>query len=478
VQIWSYLDGREILLETPTDKFLMSAMSFAAEIEREKARERVSDAMRRKARAGHVTGGRVFGYDNLEVLGANGQRSHVERRINEAEAAVVLRIFQLSADGAGLTRITKTLNEDGAAAPRAQQGRPRAWASSSVREVLLRPLYRGEIVWNQTRKRDKWGASKSTKRPASEWLRVPAPELQIVPVDLWHAAQAQFSARQRKHSGGRRRDIESAYLLSGFARCGLCGGGLAAHSRQHGGRRVFFYGCTSHWKRGGKVCANSMVARMDVVDAELLATLRDDICRPAVVEEAIRLALEELSPERQADALARREAETEAARRECERLAEAIAKGGPLDALVARLAEREAHYRGLEDAAAAEAARRPQIEREGLDERLRAKLADWRGLLQRNVSEGRAALRALLMGPIRFTPLVEERRRGYAFEGTIALDKLLAGVINLPTKVASPTGTHPASVNGEPSDRTRVASPAGPRPASVVRSRVTTRRAA
>ena len=72
---------------------------------------------------------------------------------------------------------------------------------------------------------------------------------------------------------------------------------------------------------------------------------------------------------------------------------------------------------------------------------MRAKLADWRGLLQRNVTEARAVLRALLIGPLRFIPIVEERRRGYAFSGAIALDRLLAGVVGLPTKMASPTGT-------------------------------------
>jgi hypothetical protein len=56
----------------------MSAVNFAAEIEREKARQRVTDAMVRKARAGHCCGGRVFGYD-IEVCDATGRRSHVER---------------------------------------------------------------------------------------------------------------------------------------------------------------------------------------------------------------------------------------------------------------------------------------------------------------------------------------------------------------------------------------------------------------
>src|SRR5436190_21532696 len=57
VKIYAYLEDREVLLDTPTDKFLMSAVNFAAEIEREKARQRVGDAMQRKARSGHVCGG-------------------------------------------------------------------------------------------------------------------------------------------------------------------------------------------------------------------------------------------------------------------------------------------------------------------------------------------------------------------------------------------------------------------------------------
>jgi hypothetical protein len=54
-------------------------------------------------------------------------------------------------------------------------------------------------------------------------------------------------------------------------------------------------------------------------------------------------------------------------------------------------------------------------------------------------------LRALLDGPLRFTPIDNERRRGYEFAGLVALDRLIAGVIDLPLRtraeMASPTGT-------------------------------------
>jgi site-specific DNA recombinase len=124
VRVFFYLEDRERTLDSPTDKIMLSLTAFADELEREKARQRTYDAMIRKAKAGHVTGGRVFGYDNVEIAGPDGKRSHVERRLNEPEAAVVRRIFELCAAGAGLTRITKTLNEDGVPAPRPQQQRP------------------------------------------------------------------------------------------------------------------------------------------------------------------------------------------------------------------------------------------------------------------------------------------------------------------------------------------------------------------
>lgn len=86
---------------------MMSVSAFAAELEREKARQRVTDTMARKARAGHVTGGRVFGYSNREVLGPDGKRSHVERVIRVEEAAVVRRILKCPSATSGLRELRR-----------------------------------------------------------------------------------------------------------------------------------------------------------------------------------------------------------------------------------------------------------------------------------------------------------------------------------------------------------------------------------
>ena len=146
VQVWFYLEDRQRNSHTPTEKIMLSLTAFADELEREKARQRTYDAMQRKARAGHVTGGRVFGYDNVDVLGPTGKRSHVQRRVNETEAAVVRRIFELSAGGTGYTRMAKLLNAEGAPSPRPQQGRPAGGPRRRKGKPSDRRLYVGEVI--------------------------------------------------------------------------------------------------------------------------------------------------------------------------------------------------------------------------------------------------------------------------------------------------------------------------------------------
>jgi site-specific DNA recombinase len=167
----------------------VSLTAFADELEREKAQQRTYDAMQRKARAGHVTGGRVFGYDNVRT-----EQGHVERRINEAEAVIVRRVFHLSAEGYGFKTIAKWLNAEGVPSPRAQQGRSQTWAPSSVRAVLHHDLYRGVIAWNRTRKRTTWGQRRQASKPAVDWIDVPAPHLAIVIEAEWRSAHARIQA--------------------------------------------------------------------------------------------------------------------------------------------------------------------------------------------------------------------------------------------------------------------------------------------
>jgi site-specific DNA recombinase len=202
VCVFFYLEDRERTLDSPTDKIMLSLTAFADELEREKARQRRYDAMVRKARAGHVTGGRVFGYENVDVQDAEGRRLYVERRILEDEAAIVRRIFDACAAGHGLRTIAKILNAERLPAPRAQQGRPTAWAPTSVRAVLYRDLYRGVVVWNKTKKRNAWGLERRSIKASADWISVEAPHLRIVSEAEWLAAHGRLEQTRQTYLRG------------------------------------------------------------------------------------------------------------------------------------------------------------------------------------------------------------------------------------------------------------------------------------
>ncbi|MDP2319548.1 MAG: recombinase family protein [Acidobacteriota bacterium] len=435
VRVFFYLEDRERTFDGPTDKLLMSVAAFADELEREKARQRTYDAMQRKARAGHVTGGRVFGYDNHEVLSepdAQGRqvRQRVERRINESEAAIVRRIFELSAAGTGYTRIAKTLNAERAVCPRPQQDRPSGWAPTTIHEIVRRTIYRGEITWNKSRKRDRWGQHKQSARPESEWLSISAPELRIVSEELWNATQARLARHAPQGAPTvSTRDRDSKYLLSGFARCGVCGGTLSAASRSHGStqgrRRVFFYSCLAHHKRGAEVCTNSLYGNMEALDRAVLGTLASDVLRPDIVNAVIAGVLDAMRPKGHDEHAAAVSAELATIDREIGRLTEAIATGGQLTALLAALQQRQARRDELRASRALVVPHR-SVDRGAVERRVRESLSDWRALLTRNAQDGRELLRRVLDGPIRFTPY----NGSYRFEGTAAIGRLLGGAEN------------------------------------------------
>ena len=244
VRVFYYLNDQERKLDTAMDKIMGALAGFAAEMEREKASQRTRDAMERKAKTLCVTGCKVFGYENVDVFldesGTDGERkrSHVVRKINKQEAAIVLKIFERYAAGmGGLRSLAKALNSEGVPPPR---GHRRGWDSSCIREILHRPLYRGLIVWGKTQAIQKDGTQKSRKRPESEWVRLEAEELRIVPTPIIKEVDSRLAntrAMYVRTMGGKLyghpsgADLRSAYLLSGLAMCANCEGSLVGLNR-------------------------------------------------------------------------------------------------------------------------------------------------------------------------------------------------------------------------------------------------------
>ncbi len=439
-----YLTETEIKRETATDRFMVTALAFVDDMHREQSRQRTRDALHRKASRGHVAGGITYGYRNREITrpGADGRpvRDHVVREIHPEQADVIRRIFTMAADGLGFSRIAKRLNAEAVPCPRG----PRGWATSGVREMLLRDLYRGRVVWGKTRWADKGGTKVKVDVPANEWLVREAPELRIVPEAMWRAAHARLDGsrdayRRATHGyfAGMARTIDrgaARYLFSGLLSCSVCGGVM--HGTNRTGTRARprrYYVCATHRERGETLCHNWMAAPVEALHESILGALQRTVLAPDLIEDVIARTLQ-LRATRQADLVRRRpdlEAELRRVEAELRRYAEAIATTGPLPSLLDQVRTRESRCGDLRAQIEQMGGARPAVGQERtLVREIRARLTDWRALLEREAIEARTlVLKPLFPERIILTPHRRPEGRFYEYAGTPSYGGLIAGLI-------------------------------------------------
>ena len=444
VRLFCYLTDSERRLDSPIDKIMLALSSYSDEMERERARQRTADAMLRKAKQGHVCGGACYGYRSRDVMGdadpaGRRPRLHVARVVYEPEAEIVREIFARYGRGEGLIAIAKALNAERKPSPRAQRGRPSGWSPSSIRALLLRPTYRGVVTWNRSQKRDGHGAIKQRPRPESDWIVRVDESLRIVTDEAWQAVQARFAEHARTGVGlasSRPGTSAARYLLTGLVRC-ACGSGFEAVSRKSGTGRRFAYACAAHRRRGPMVCSNDLLAPMQLADDAVLDLMESVILQPSILTAAIDRAVSLIVGDGSDDRRKALETEADALRAQLARLVSALADGGASDTLAAAIRERETSLRRLDQEIASLLAAPRDFDRAKVRRELAGKTADWKALLRNSPRSGHAALRALIVDRLTFTPQGDGDQRSYAISGAGTVQPLLSGVLQ---GMASPTG--------------------------------------
>ncbi len=236
------------------------------------------------ARDGRSAGGRSYGYRMHREIDAQGQYVAGLRTIDPDEAELVRRIFQEYAAGASPREIAAKLNQAGLPGPRGG-----GWNASTINGnaergngVIHNELYRGVMVWGrQTWVKDRrTGKRRSKTGDKADVVRHEAPELRIVDETLWHAVQARIGMVAQGHKPHAKRRPKG--LLSGLVRCGLCDGGMTMAGPD---RRLI---CTTRREQGLDACANNRTAKVSDVEARVLASVRDNLLHPAVIEAAVK----------------------------------------------------------------------------------------------------------------------------------------------------------------------------------------------
>lgn len=216
----------------PKDKFIFGIKAMMAEeYSRDLSKKGNVAKKRRQEKGKPIITNRTWGYKNI-----NGEIS-----IDEKEVEIILKIYQLFADGYGGRVVARILREDGV---RNRNGK--TLSENTIREIVKNPLYKGVVVMNK--EHFDFEAKMIIKNPESEWVYREGLVPQIVSDELWESANRQLSGRKttdRKHNVGINKGNT---LLSSKIICGECGSKYWRNKRQQG---IYWY--CSEGIRSGKV---------------------------------------------------------------------------------------------------------------------------------------------------------------------------------------------------------------------------------
>jgi len=219
----------EPLDNSPEGALIRYVKGYAAQIERERIKERTLRGKRTRARMGFLvqaTGKGIYGYRYLPET--------KKRAIYEPEAQVVRRIFEASLQGTSCYSIAVGLNKDGITAFSGGSWHPR-----TISRMLTNSSYKGSTIFGKTRRVALGGKRRRLEqRSRDEWIEIPNASPPIVTEDVFEAVQKVLSRPRRNPKSGSRK-----YLLTGHLEC-TCGAPAVGTCLN---RAYRYYRCRSTW---------------------------------------------------------------------------------------------------------------------------------------------------------------------------------------------------------------------------------------
>jgi site-specific DNA recombinase len=273
----------ENLDDSPQGKFLRSAAAFAAELEREKIRERTMRG--RKARLD--SGKPAFG--GWQLYGYQANKHDARYEIVESEAITVRRIFDLSLSGLGCHAIASRLNCEGIPSPKTRfRGPTSKWSAAGIYRMLTNPSYKGEEWGWKTRRQKK----RDRARPREEWIALPAGiRPAIVSAEVWSAAQEGLKNKGTAAARNYNRPI----LLRGMVFCGECGSRMMRNKFERGKYVYDKYRCGSRWRPYQSTCKGAAIEAA-AADRWAWAQIQKVFSDPEIITREVR-RLEESAPD-------------------------------------------------------------------------------------------------------------------------------------------------------------------------------------
>ena len=168
-------------------------MALIGELERGTIAQNVKMSMCAKARTGEWYGGKVLGYDLVQMSNKQGtKRNKTILTINEIEAEAVRLIFNEYASGKGYKAINNKLNKVG---HRTKKGNN--FSVGSIRDILINPVYIGKTRYDV---RQNWSKKKRRRNINANPIITDGIHKAIIDKKLWDKVQAILESKKGKPS--------------------------------------------------------------------------------------------------------------------------------------------------------------------------------------------------------------------------------------------------------------------------------------
>ena len=204
--------------------------------------------------------------------------------IDEETAWVVRKIFDLSLQGMGASKIVKTLMEEQVPSPgwvqytrsgacaRFFAGQPEAkkfaWSPTQVKNILKDETYIGNTVHHR-QGTVSYKNKRVVRNPQEKWLRVEGTHEAIISQEVFETVQEQRAKRRRECRS------KQTQIFAGLLKCADCGWSMRYSLRSNVKKPYAFFNCGSYrdYHRINGKCSPDYI-RYDTLCAYVLARIR------------------------------------------------------------------------------------------------------------------------------------------------------------------------------------------------------------
>ena len=205
--------------------------------------------------------------------------------INENEAQIIRKIFDMAANGSGYGEIMSCLNDLGF-----KTKRGKTFGKNSLHSILRNPKYCGIYEFNVAPKRDVSGSRNNHGRKSeNEIIRVDDAIPAIISKEQFDKVQNILNSRQHRPGAHSAKEV---YLLSGKIFCGKCGAAYTGHRKFNSQKKKYVvYSCGKNQRK--KECSAKYIRR-EYIEGFVLDNIADYVFDESNIPKVCKLYKEYL----------------------------------------------------------------------------------------------------------------------------------------------------------------------------------------